>query len=119
MKRFSWETVNTFFLQNGYKQNTDSYGVSEYWEEFWELLEEYPIHNRTEYTDEEFCKALEIYRNQSIQESIASPNPIIRMFAVLDRRVGKRTLQKIKFFVENQPQWLAEIYQLRLEAEEV
>ena len=99
VKRFSWETVNTFFLQNGYKQNTDSYGVSEYWEEF--------------------CKALEIYRNQSIQESIASPNPIIRMFAVLDRRVGKRTLQKIKFFVENQPQWLAEIYQLRLEAEEV
>ena len=119
VKRFSWETVNTFFLQNGYKQNMEPHGVDEYWEEFWELLEKYPIHNRTEYTDEEFCEALEIYRNQSIQESIASSNPIIRMFVVLDRRVGKRTLQKIKSFVENQPQWLTEIYQWRLEAEKV
>lgn len=119
VKRFSWETVNTFFLQNGYKQNLEPYGVNEYWEEFWELLEEYPIYNRTDYTDEEFCEALEIYKNQCIQDSIDSPNPIIRMFAVLDRRVGKRTLQKIKFSVKKQPQWLVEIYQLRLEAEEV
>lgn len=119
VKRFSWETVNTFFLQHGYKHNTNPFGVNEYWEEFWALWEKYPIENRTEYTDDEFCEALEIYRNQKIQESMGSSNPIIRMFAVLDRRVGKRTLKKIKSYVENQPKWLAEIYQLRLEAEEI
>lgn len=102
-----------------YKHNTNPFGVNEYWKEFWSLLEKYPIENRTEYTDDEFCEALEIYRNQKIQESMGSSNPIIRMFAVLDRRVGKRTLKKIKLYVENQPKWLVEIYQLRLEAEKI
>lgn len=60
-------------------------GIGEYWAEFWELLEKYPIDRRTEYTDEEFCEALETYRNQEIQDSIYSLNPIVRMFAILDR----------------------------------
>lgn len=117
VKRFSWETVNTYFLQNGYKRNKNPMGVAEYWEEFWPLLEKYPIQMRTEYTDEEFCDALQLYRNQSIQDSIASVNPLVRMFAVLDRRVGKRTLNKIKSYITEQPEWLQEIYQLRIDAE--
>ena len=88
LKRFSWETVNSYFIDNGYKKNNDSVGVMEYWEEFWPLLKKYPLYERTEYTDGEFCDALEKYRNQDIQQSICSINPIIRMFAVLDRRVG-------------------------------
>ena len=72
VKRFSWETVNTYFINNGFTQNHNPSGMGEYWAEFWELLEKYSMEQRTEYTDEEFCEALEAYRNQDIQESIDS-----------------------------------------------
>ena len=92
IKRFSWETVNTYFINNGYTQNPHPNGIGEYWAEFWSLLDQYPLDKRTEYTDEKFCEALEVYRNQDIQDSINSVNPLVRMFAVLDRRIGKRNL---------------------------
>ena len=38
-------------------------------------------------------------------------------FLILDRRVGKRTLTKIKSEFDNQPQWLQQIYLLRFDAE--
>ena len=117
IKRFSWETVNSYFIDSGYTSNKNPSGVGEYWAEFWSLLDKFPISNRTEYTDEEFCDALEKYRSQDIQESMYSNNPIIRMFAVLDRRVGKRTLIKEKEAINEQPIWLKRFYQLRLTAE--
>ena len=117
VKRFSWETVNTYFINNGHTKNPAPSGIGEYWTEFWQLLEKYPINQRTEYTDEEFCKALEAYRNQGIQDSICSSNPIIRMFAVLDRRIGKRTLSKMQTSIDEQPEWLRQFYELRLHTE--
>jgi len=117
VKRFSWETVNSYFIDSGYTSNTDPSGRVEYWAEFWSLLDKYPLTARTEYTDEEFCGALEKYRNQDIKESVHSNDPIIRMFAILDRRVGKRTLMKAKEAIEDQPLWLKQFYQLRLAAE--
>ena len=117
IKRFSWETVNSYFIKQGYKDNAEPTGITEYWEDFWSLLEKVPVQKRTEYTDSEFCDALEQYRNQSIQDSISSENPLIRMFAVLDRRIGKRTLSKIESQMSLQPDWLKQLYQLRLIAE--
>ena len=117
VKRFSWETVNTYFIDNGYTKNPAPSGIPEYWAEFWSLLEKFPIHQRTEYTDKEFCEALEIYRNQDIQDSVYSRNPLVRLFAVLDRRVGKKTLTKMQDTIEEQPEWLRQFYELRLNAE--
>ena len=117
IKRFSWETVNTYFISEGYKENKVPNGLGEYWDEFWLLLDKYTVNDRTEYTDEEFCIALEKYRNQDIQSSIMSSNPLERMFAVLDRRVGKRTLHRIKDEVDKQPLWLQQLYLLRIGAE--
>ena len=119
VKRFSLETVNTYFINNGYTQNSNPYGIGEYWSEFWGLLKKHPLDQRTEYEDGEFCDALEMYRNQDIQQSIHSYNPIVRMFAILDRRVGKRTLMKIKEDMTNLPDWLKQFYDLRCEAEGV
>ncbi len=119
VKRFSWETVNTYFIDEGYKTNPIPSGTREYWDEFWPLLEKYPIDKRTEYTDEEFCVALETYRNQDIQDSITSVNPLVRMFAILDRRIGKRTLTKMCDTLDEQPEWLRRFYLLRIEAETV
>ncbi len=117
IKRFSWETVNTYFIDNGYKNKQNPDGTDEYWTDFWALLEEYPLSDRTEYTDEEFCTALEMYRNQDILKSIYSDNALVRMFAILDRRVGKRTLIKVKKEIDVQPQWLQKIYELRFSAD--
>ena len=123
IKQFSWETVNSYFIKNGYSNTKISenspIGISEYWSGFWETLDNLPIESRTEYTDEEFCEALEMYRNQNIQDSICSDNPIQRMFAVLDRRIGKRTLLSIKESVEQQPDWLKIFYRLRMESENI
>ncbi len=118
IKRFSWETVNTYFINNGYKKNSEPFGILEYWQDFTSMLNEFPIQARTEYTDDEFCGALELYRNQNIQQSIYSENPIIKMFAVLDRRIGRRTLKKIECRIKNQPDWLQMLYNLRIKSEQ-
>lgn len=119
VKRFSWETVNTYFIDNGYTEKPHPSSISEYWEDFWLLLEKLPINQRSEYTDGEFCDALDLYRNQEIQDSINSSNPLVRMFSVLDRRIGKRTLIKIYENIEEQPEWLRQFYRLRIEAEKI
>ena len=113
IKRFSWETVNTYFIQKGYIVKPPKMSIFEYWEGYWELLDEYPMSVRTEYTDEEFCDALKEYRNTDIQKSIHSKNSIVRMFALFDKRVGKRTLKKIEEEMKKEPEWLQNIYCLR------
>ena len=119
VKRFSWETVNTYFLQNGFKPNNHPYGTGEYWDGFWETLRRYPMQARTEYTDEEFCEALARYRNQPIDASINSGNPLEIMFAILDRRLGKRKFPSLSGTFSNQPEWLGKILKIRLDAEQI
>ena len=77
------------------------------------------MQSRPEYTDNEFCDALEKYRNQSIKDSINSENPLERMFAILDRRIGKRTIAHINDSLEKQPEWLQIFYRLRLDSESI
>ncbi len=57
------------------------------------------------------------YLGQDIKASISDENPVIRLLAILDRRVGRRTLQSIKTTLDEQPEWLREFYKLRLEGE--
>lgn len=57
------------------------------------------------------------YLNQSISDSIYDEDPLIRMFAILDRRVGKRKLIEIAEKYNAQPEWLQQFYKLRFEAE--
>ena len=71
----------------------------------------------SEYTDEEFCEALTAYRNQPISQSLRADDPLGRMFAVLDRRDGKRTLAAIQQTVSAQSEWMKPFYTLRLQAE--
>lgn len=113
VKRFSWETVNSYFIDTGLSSQPKNY----YWENFLPLLEGISVSERDAHTDDEFCEALTVYRAQEIQKSLSSENPLVRMFAVLDRRVGKRSLEKLKETLPNQPAWLRDIYGLRLCAE--
>ncbi len=113
-KRFSCETVNNYFIENGFKKASSYYGAKEYWDGYWELMDSVPLPERTEYTDDEFCEALAQYRNSPIDESLASDNPIRRMFAILDRRTGNRRLAAIEP-AKIKPEWLQVFYKLRTE----
>ena len=118
VKRFSWETVNSWFLSQEGLGQPRPMSIPDYWQDFWQRLEQFPMEQRSEYTDEEFCLALDCYRNSDIQQSIHSSNPIVKMFALLDRRIGKRTLAGLQKEMQRQPEWLQNIYRLRLEAKE-
>ena len=113
-KQFSWETVNSYFIKMGYAEKPDQMTIGDYWKDFWELMDKYPMAERTEYTDGEFAEALEIYRQSEIKENLGSPNPIIKMFALLDRRVGKRTLEKLAASIKEEPELVQKIYEFRV-----
>ena len=113
-KQFSWETVNSYFMEQGIVAKPEKMTVVDYWKDFWNLMDEYPMATRNEYTDNEFAEALEAYRNQDIRESIQSNNPIVKMFALLDRRVGNRTLGKLEPSMQEEPEWLQQVYAFRI-----
>lgn len=61
--------------------------------------------------------SIDTYLNQSVEESLESENLLLRMFAVLDRRIGRRTLLKLVASYQSLPEWLRRIYELRFKAE--
>ena len=67
----------------------------------------------------DFYTAFREFDNQSIECSLVSANPIVRMFALLDGRVGKRRLIALKNSMDNEVTWLQVFYRLRCEAEKV
>lgn len=64
-------------------------------------------------------RAIDLYRNQKAEQSLSSDNLLLRMFAVLDRRIGKRTLVKLTDVYEYLPYWLKQFYALRFAVEEI
>ena len=72
------------------------------------------------YCEWDFLKAVLEFRNLSIQDALASEDHIIKILAILDKRVGKRTLQKVKEAEEYKqyPDWARQFYELRLETAE-
>ena len=66
----------------------------------------------------EMLAAIDMYVDElTIDEALAATDPIVRLLAVLDRRIGKRRLPALAAAMENEPEWLRFFYQLRLEAE--
>ena len=68
-------------------------------------------------SDHNFIISATSYLNVDVVEALKSDDYLMRVFGYLDRRVGKRTLLKIKDEVKDLPQWVQQFYQLRCEAE--
>lgn len=68
------------------------------------------------YCEWDFLSAVLAFRNLSIQDAMNSEDDIIKIIAILDKRVGKRTLHKIKEAEEykHYPEWVGQFYELRL-----
>ena len=64
-----------------------------------------------------FYSAFSEFDNQSIEKSLDSDDLIVRIFAVLDRRIGKRRLALMKETIENEPETFQEFYAIRAKAE--
>ena len=64
-----------------------------------------------------FYRAFKEFGNQSIERSLCSENLLVRIFAVLDRRVGKRKLISMKENIENEPDSIKEFFAIRMDAE--
>lgn len=67
----------------------------------------------------DFYAAFQEFDNQRIEASLSSKNPIVRIFALLDRRVGKRRLAALEDTMERELDWVRPFYLLRVEAEGV
>lgn len=107
---FSWREM--------YRQEAD---VSELWREAgnsdWDdpVLKEKWDADGT-YCEMDFLRAASEFINIPIAEALESDDFIIRIFAILDRRVGARTLDTIREKGEYQtfPDWVKQFYLLRL-----
>lgn len=64
-----------------------------------------------------FYNAFAEFEQQGIEMSLKSENLIVRIFAVLDRRVGKRRLALMKETIAEEPDTFQEFYAIRLKAE--
>ena len=110
-KQFAWDTLYADML----KKKIDDSDIT--WSSMMHYVDENSVELRDVHICKDFCDALADYRNQDIKVSIQSDNPIVRMFAILDRRVGKRTLEKLKDTLDEQPEWLKQFYILRFKSE--
>ena len=64
-----------------------------------------------------FYEAFHEFDNQSIEKSLVSANPLVRIFALLDRRLGKRRLLALEESMEQELDWVRAFYVIRMQAE--
>ncbi len=106
-----------------YKHNLDSYNIPEYELERFaaDVMEEgfaNIAHFQGIYGVKEIIECIVVYLHSSIEQSLNSHEYFIVALAVLDRRCGKRTLEKCASWEYTHfPEWLRRIYQIRFEAE--
>lgn len=68
--------------------------------------------------DWDFLEAAANYLQLPVQAALVSDNFLIRILAVMDRRVGKRTIEHIRKCGEYKkyPEWVQQFYELRFGA---
>ena len=66
------------------------------------------------YCELDFLHAATAFLDLPIEAALVSGDYIVRILAVLDRRVGRRTLRKIREQGETLPPWVKQFYDLRL-----
>ncbi len=71
------------------------------------------------YSQVEFIETVYKYLNTPIEDCMKTQNPLVKMLLILDRRIGKRTLIKMKESIENEDTIIQYFYRLRCDAEKI
>lgn len=71
------------------------------------------------FDESSFYRAFYIFDNQSIEKSLCSDNLLVRIFAVLDRRVGKRRLRQMRDSLKEEDEIFNLFYVIRADAEHI
>lgn len=108
LQQFQWESYQEI------KDTSNGADISDVWKESWREAV-----NKGGFDNQMFYSAFEEYDNQSIESSLKSNNALVRIFAIMDRRVGKRRLKDLVEAWENEQNWIKFFLHLRLEAEGV
>lgn len=68
------------------------------------------------YSGNDFIYSVMKFHDMPIADALVSEDYIVKILAILDKRVGKRTLEKIREAGEYQsyPDWVRQFYELRL-----
>lgn len=93
-----------------FQANTDK------WIDLQRKMDKKDLWNKGIFNDLEFRESLREYLDLSIEDALVSENVLIRAIALIDRRVGKRTLSKIKM-PENEHQLVKFMYNMRCETD--
>ena len=90
-------------------------GIRLPWDEMDEMMKPQWDEDCTYSGGDFFGSALKFF-NLSIADALQSENYIVKILAILDKRVGKRTLEKIREAGEyrSYPDWAKQFYELRL-----
>lgn len=79
-------------------------------------VDEYTIRTGT-FDQKAFYGAFETFDSQRIEDSLQSADLLVRIFALLDRRCGKRRLAEMENAIRETPEILQRFYQIRCAAE--
>lgn len=68
------------------------------------------------YSEMDFLEAATSFLKMPVREALQNDNFIVRILAVIDRRIGKRTLRKIQEEgdYKDLPDWVKQFYELRI-----
>lgn len=104
---FSWVEQYEQESTCGYKGTTDAFDEDPQVVEQWKQ-------NAT-FSDGDFLYAATRFLQMNIGDALICSDFLVRIFAILDQRVGKRTLRKIRDAGEYReyPDWVRQFYELR------
>ncbi len=92
--------------------NNEHSDISDVWAKSWiEAIKKGGFDNQW------FYYSFNEYDNQSIEISLQSENTLVRIFAVLDRRVGKRRLKELSELWADEQEFLLLFLKIRMQAE--
>jgi len=114
------EVINMpYFVENFRYAETHNRKADEPDKSFCEIHEEVrdDFAKKGIYYPGDFGFALDEYLSVDAKIALTSDNWLVRMLAIMDRRIGKRTLEKVKPEIANLPEWLRYFYYLRLQSE--
>lgn len=101
-----------------YISEEDDYDISVCLDEQMERFEELKWEKEGILSDWDFLQAATDFLQMPIGEALISDNCLIRIFAILDRRAGKRTIKQIQDSekYKTYPEWVQQFYKLRFES---